>query len=105
MKKSLTIVLVGLLSTPGIAQDSHYKEGEVAGPTAPPASPIAPRDAANPSAPKTDHRDATTADKDAMSQEDKSAATYRRKTLLYFAPEVLDEQHHTSAHAEAPTPD
>ncbi len=92
MKKSLTIVLVGLLSTPGVAQDSHYKEGEVAGPTAPSASPVAPRDAANPSAPKTDHRDATTADKDAMSQEDKSAATYRRKTLLYFAPETVWDQ-------------
>ena len=89
MKKSLTIVLVGLLSTPGVAQDSHYKEGEVAGPTAPSASPVAPRDAANPSAPKTDHRDATTADKDAMSQEDKCGDVSSKNAPLLCARDRL----------------
>ncbi|MBM65105.1 MAG: hypothetical protein CMH55_02575 [Myxococcales bacterium] len=91
MKKSLILFSVCLIAAPGLAQDSHYKEGGTAADstTGPTASPTAPSDAADPSAPKVDHRDATTADKDAMSQEDKSAATYRRKTLLYFAPETV----------------
>ena len=89
MTKPLFIALSALLAGPALAQDSHYKEGGTEDASLPAAAPAAAADPADPSAPTTDHRDATTADKDAMSQEDKSAATYRRKTLLYFAPETV----------------
>lgn len=88
MKKSLCLFLSLAVASGSFAQDSHYKEGAAASSETAPAPSVPPSET-DPSAPKADHRDATTADKDAMSQEDKSAASYRRKTLLYFAPETV----------------
>ena len=88
MKKSLCLFLSLAVASGSFAQDSHYKEGAAASSETAPAPSVPPSET-DPSAPKADHRDATTADKDAMSQEDKSYQenkSYKREVdlRLYF---------------------
>lgn len=75
---SLSLLLAGT----ALAQDDRYK-GDA-------SDSESSRDDSDPSAPSgDDHNSASVGDKDSMSQEDKSAATYSRKTLLYFAPDTV----------------
>lgn len=87
MNRSLLCLLGLTFAVSAGAQDGQFKEGAEAAAPAP-----APSDASNPSAETADHRSAPASDKDAMSLEDKSAATYTRKTLLYFAPATIWDQ-------------